>query len=73
LPNQRNAQVGICLGKRNGGAQSSPARANDGNVCFDDFHVSLSITEVMSTQNYHVTAAIQGAANAAPRGPGISP
>jgi len=48
LPNQRNAQVGICLGKRNGGAQSGPARANVGNVCFYDFHVSLSITEVMA-------------------------
>ena len=48
MPNQRNAQVGICLGKRNGGAQSGPARANVGNVCFYDFHVSLSITEVMA-------------------------
>jgi hypothetical protein len=48
LPNQRNAQGAVCLGKRNGSPESGPASPNDGKVCFYDFHVSLSITEVMA-------------------------
>jgi hypothetical protein len=48
LPNRRNAQFGICLRKRNAAAQSGPASTDDGNVCFYNFHVSLSITEVMA-------------------------